>query len=303
MEIGIYKCPDCGSRKFIYFERNGDTVCPDCGLVLAEKKIIDSKRGLKPGVYKDSYGPGQAPWSHRQESGSIFGFSRWFRDINLNYLSPKDKAKFERLRRLHTSRGKQDINAALAVFRNIINEINAPQSVKLEASRIFLECLRMKLIAGRSYEEVIVAAILIAYAKNNYPKSITELAKMVSTPKEKIFKCYQLLVRELKIQVNINMKPEDFVSQFCSEVHANMVIEQRARKILKEFQKKVNTSGKDPKGITVAAIYLASKKEHKNNPRKYRKITQKELASAGSVTEVTLRSRCREMEETVSIPK
>ena len=297
MEIGIYKCPECSCKEFIYFEKNGDTVCPNCGLVLAEKNIVDSKRGLKSGAYKDSYGPGQAPWSHRQQSGSIFGFSRGFRDISLNYLPPKDKAKFERLRRLHTSRGKRNIDLALAVFRNIINEINTPQNVKLEASRIFLESLRRKLITGRSYEEIIGTAILIAYAKNNYPKSITELAKMVSVSKEKIFKCYQLLVRELKIQVNISLKPEDFVPQFCGEVHADMIIEQRARTILEEFQEEVNTSGKDPKGIAIAAIYLASEKEHRDNPQKYRKITQKELASVGGVTEVTLRNRCKEMKK------
>ena len=240
MEIGIFKCPECGSKEFLYSERTGETVCPSCGLVLAEKNIVDPKKGSKPGVYKDSYGPGQAPWSHSQESGSIFGFSRGFRDINLNYLSPKDKAKFERLRRLHTSRGKDSIDPALTVFKNIINKVNTPWSVKVEALRIFLGALRGNLIAGRSYEAIIGTAIFIAYAKNNYPKSITEVAKRVSVPKEKIFRCYQLLVRKLKIQVKINLRPEDFVPQFCSEVHADMVIEQRARKILKDFQESYN---------------------------------------------------------------
>jgi len=303
VEIGIYKCPECGSQEFIYVERNGDTICPNCGLVLAEKNIVDLKRGLKPEAYKYFYGPSQAPWSRRRESGSMFGFSRGFRDINLNFISSRDRTKFERLRKSHRLRDKKSIDAALEIFRNIINKINTPQSVKLEATKIFLECLRRKLTVSRGYEAIIGAVILIAYAKNNYPKSITELAKRVSIPKEKIFRYYQLLIRELKIQVNINLKPEDFISQLCSEVHTGMaivVIEQKARKIIKEFQEKVNTSGKNPKGIAVAAIYMASKREHRNNPQKYRRITQEELASVGDVTTVTLRTRCKEIKTALS---
>ena len=297
----LYKCPECGSGQIIHLYIEGDSVCSSCGLVLLEKQVVDSSKGLKIEAYKDSYGPGQKPWSRKQESGSIFGFSKGFRGINKNFLLPKDKVKFERLKKLHTLQGGRSIDTGLAIFRNITNEIKTPQSVKTKAATIFLESLRRKLTLGRSYESIIGAAIFIAYAINKYPKSITKLAKKISVPKEKIFKCYQLLVRELEIKVSINLRPQNFVSQFCSEVRADIVIEQRAREIIKGFQEKVNTSGKDPKGIAIGAIYLASKIEHRNNPQKHKKITQKELSSIGDVTEVTLRNRYKEIEIELSL--
>ena len=301
VEIEIYKCSECGCQELLYFEEKGDTVCSNCGLVLAEKREVNPSEGLKPGAFQEFYGPGQKLWSHSQKKGSIFGFSKGFRDIKRKYLAPEIKTKFGRLRKLHTSRGKKNIDIALATFRNMTSAINTPPSVREEAARIFLKSLRKKLTAGRSYEAIIGAAIFIAYAINRYTKSITKLSKEILTPQREIFKCYQLLVRELEIKVNINLRAEDFVSQFCSELHTGIEIEQKARKMIKEFQEKVNTSGKDPKGIAVGAIYLASERKHRSNPKKYRKITQKELSSTGSVTEVTLRIRYREIEKTVSI--
>lgn len=287
----VEKCPECKSDHIIYLNEKGESVCCSCGLVIEEKRPLNSEKGLKIGSFQAFYGPGQAPWSHRQESGSTFGFSKGFRDINLNYLPPKDKAKFKRLRKLHTSRGKKSIDPALAIFRNMTGEIKTPNSVKEQASIIFLATLRKGLIRGRSYEAIIAAAVLISYRIMNIPKSIEKISKQTLVPKEKIFRCYDLLQRELNIKVKINFDPEYFLPSFCSDLKAKMIVQKKARAIIKRFKEKENISGKDPKGITAAAIYIASKD--------CQKMTQKEISLVTGITEVTLRKRYKELENTI----
>jgi len=57
---------------------------------------------------------------------------------------------------------------------------------------------------------------------------------------------------------------------------------------LQLFTSKFSTSGKDPKGLCAGALYLVCKKMEK-------RISQKEIANIVGVTEVTLRSRYKDL--------
>jgi len=57
---------------------------------------------------------------------------------------------------------------------------------------------------------------------------------------------------------------------------------------------KFSTSGKDPKGLCAGALYLVCKIRNK-------KISQKEIANLVGVTEVTLRSRYKELTKKLNI--
>ena len=237
--------------------------------------------------------------SHSLENGS--GFSLYpigFRDINLNYLPPEDKAKFKRMKKLHLNLpGKNNTDRAKIIFKNIINEIKPPPNIKTKAATIFLKSLKKKLAHVHGYEAIIGAAIFIACGINKHTESITEISEKISISKNKIFRCYQLLIKELDIKVNIDFKPEEFVPRICSRVKAHMKIEGKAIEIIKKFKDKKNISGKDPKGIAAGAIYFVSEREHRNNPQEYKKITQKELSSAGGVATLTVRNRYKEIEQ------
>jgi len=291
----LYKCPECGSDKIIYLHREGDSVCSYCGLVIDEKKVVDSRKGLKTGAYRDSYGPTQAPWVPKKDRGSIIVVKKDTADRNITAKKRHQIFRWQKLQRLYGK--KKSLVVGLALFRKITKQLSTPENIKLDAIKIFINASEKKLIIGRTYEGIIGSSILIAYRINNHLKSITELSKEISTSRKKILKCYEILIRELKIKVSINFRPEEYVSRFCSEVSADMEIEKKAIEIIKKFRNKVNTLGKDPKGIAVAAIYFVSEMEYEKNPEKYEKITQKELASTGSVTEVTLRNRCKEIKK------
>ena len=65
-------------------------------------------------------------------------------------------------------------------------------------------------------------------------------------------------------------------------------------KILNTFTSKFSTSGKDPKGLCAGALYLNCKIRAK-------RVSQKDIAMLVGVTEVTLRSRYKELVNKLNI--
>ena len=71
-------------------------------------------------------------------------------------------------------------------------------------------------------------------------------------------------------------------------------IEKNVIRILRGFIDKNAICGKDPKGLCAGAIYLVSKIKNK-------RVSQKEISTVVGVTEVTLRSRYKELMKNISI--
>ena len=65
-------------------------------------------------------------------------------------------------------------------------------------------------------------------------------------------------------------------------------------KMLHNFIVRTSISGKDPKGLCAGAIYLVAKLRNV-------KVSQKDISRVISVTEVTLRSRYKELLANISI--
>jgi transcription initiation factor TFIIB len=290
-------CPECNGRDIIDDKERGERICRGCGLVIEERKKVDLKIGARSEVYTDSY--------HSPGLLGIHGSKISIRKNDQRGFTPKQLSNANSLRKTekYFSIKNKNLVVGLIILENITKSIKTPENIKVDVIRYFKQALDKKLTAGRSYEEIIAGSIFIAHKKNKNPKSIKELAEQTSVPAKKIYKCCRLLIKELELKINIIFKPEDFISQICGEVGADITIERKTLEIIREFKKRKNILGKNPLGITTAAIYLVSEKYLQMYPEKYKKITQNELSLAGSITDVILRRRYKEMMETLPIKK
>jgi len=80
----------------------------------------------------------------------------------------------------------------------------------------------------------------------------------------------------------------------ASKLKLGPEIERETLKIINEAKSRKTTSGKDPMGLVAAAMYMATLKLGINS------VTQKQIAEAANVTEVTVRNRFKGLKETVS---
>ena len=88
--------------------------------------------------------------------------------------------------------------------------------------------------------------------------------------------------------------PEDYIPRFASMLGLSDKVQARATRLLKQAMKNEATAGKGPTGVAAAALYIAAVLEGE-------KRTQREIADAIGVTEVTIRNRFKELVEKLGI--
>jgi len=111
--------------------------------------------------------------------------------------------------------------------------------------------------------------------------------------KKDIIKTCKLLANRLGMRL-APVSPLEYVGRFCAKLKLKKHVEERAREIIKEALERDITSGRGPTGIAASAIYIAA---ILCGERK----TQKDVAEATGVTEVTLRARYKEIARKLGI--
>jgi len=158
-----------------------------------------------------------------------------------------------------------------------------PGSVKERAAIFYRKALDKGLVRGRSIAAIVTATLYIACRVTGSPKTLREIANVSLVDKKDVARCYRLLLRELDLKMPI-ASPLIYLSKIAEKTSISGQTQGIAVKILHEAKEKRITAGKDLSGLAAAALYIACVK---NNEKK----TQKEIAEAADVTEVTVRNR------------
>ncbi len=175
----------------------------------------------------------------------------------------------------------------MAELERISEKLHVPSSVQQRAAVIYRKALDADLVRGRSIAAVVGGSLYVACRLAQLPKSLDEVALASSRSKREIARSYRLILRRLSIRTPLH-DPLDYISKIAEEVGLSGKVQGKAIRLLRKAHLKGLTSGKHPIGIAAALLYIVSKLE--NEP-----ATQKEIASAGGITEVTLRNRKREL--------
>jgi len=84
--------------------------------------------------------------------------------------------------------------------------------------------------------------------------------------------------------------PIQCIARISSKLKIPEKTKRYAAKILKEAQERKESSGKDPMGLAASALYLSCVKNGIST-------TQRKVAQAAGITEVTVRNRCKGLKQ------
>jgi transcription initiation factor TFIIB len=153
--------------------------------------------------------------------------------------------------------------------------------------------LKEDLVRGRSIAAITAASVYAACRLTQTPRGLREIAGVSKVRKSDIARCYRLLVKLLDLKMPIP-DPVACIPKIASKVGIDSNVQQRAIEILEMAKKKKIATGKAPAGLAAAALYIACV-EHGIHR------TQKEIADAANVTEVTLRNRYKGLKEALGL--
>lgn len=200
--------------------------------------------------------------------------------------------KWQQRVRIQTSYERNIIQAMNELSR-ISSQLGIPKACIDEAMGIYEQVLTKGLVRGRSVEAIVAACLHMACRKLGMPRSLDEISQYTRASRKEVARCFRLIARELGIKLPLS-DPKLYVPRIVEQLKLSGEVLKEALNILDQAKKKGLTAGKDPAGLAAAAVYIASLL--KGEVR-----TQKEVAMAAQVTEVTVRNRYKELARELNI--
>jgi transcription initiation factor TFIIB len=292
----VDKCPECASKNLIHDYDTGETICGDCGLVLYEQ-MLDKGPEWRAFTQQEKTARSRVggPASYAiHDKGLSTAISQVDRDAFGRKLPLATRLQMWRLRkwqirsRVHSSIDR-NLAQAMSELDRLSDKVYISPQIQEKAALIYRKALDKGLVRGRTIAGIAAAALYAACRGSGTPRTLREIAEASLVDKKDVARCYRLLLQELDVQVSI-ADPLTYISKIAEKNEISGKTQGKAIAILREARRKRVSAGKDPMGLAAAALYIACLQ---HNERK----TQKDIAEASGVTEVTVRNRYKALKK------
>ncbi|MFX0003859.1 MAG: transcription initiation factor IIB family protein [Candidatus Hodarchaeota archaeon] len=285
----------CCDNPFIE-SRDGNKVCLNCGIIFERTYVgnerraytieeIQSRRRTEP-RWRD-FGPRtMLPTTKTDSKGKSIG--------------AKEQALFSRLSKIQNSlisSIERNFWEAKPKLKMLTSKLNVPEYIAETAWKIYSLVAKKKLTMGRSINGFISGSLYAAIRVHDFPRLLDEICEASLTPRRTVHRSLAMIIREVLPELNLRYQPitaESLVFRFGNELDLPISIQKNAINMLRDASKNgLKRTGKDPKGLAAACIYIAAKN---GCIRK----TQSRVADIAKITEVTLRSRAKQIKSKLS---
>jgi len=283
-------CPRCNNKEIITDSNTAEMFCAKCGFVITER--VDNQGPER------TFSDNNANKSRTGDKTSLTrhdrGLSSIINPINKdsagNPLSASMKSSIKRLR-IWDNRSNvnssvdRNLQKALSELLKMKEKLSLSDAIAEKAAYIYRKALEKKLIRGRSISALIAAALYAACRESGTPRTIKEVSSEINIRRRDVAVSYRMLLRELDMKMPV-VDSVQCIARIASRAGMSEKTKRHAIKILKKAEESQSLAGKDPMGLAASSLYLASLKTGE-------KISQKQVALASGVTEVTIRNRCK----------
>jgi transcription initiation factor TFIIB len=300
LQRALNKCPRCGKGPMVLDSESGELVCSNCGYVVKEK-IEDSGpewRSSSKDEGKDESRAG-LPTSiaaHDMGLSTIIGTRNadsTGRPISGSMRSTVDRLRtWDRRSQVHES-SDRNMSRAFVQLRTFSDKLSLSDEIVERAAYIYRKALERGLIRGRSITEMIAASLYAACRDSEVPRTLKDVAAVANIGKKDLARSYRLLIREMDIKMPVP-DPAKSVAKIASKVEAGERTRRRALEIIAKARQNGVAAGKDPVGLAASALYVASTLSGEDK-------TQRDIAQAAGVTEVTIRNRYKNLRAALQI--
>ncbi len=290
ISLSVERCPECSSSLLLRDTKNAEVVCGNCGFVVTTRLTDRGPewRAFTPEEHKQKVRVG-SPQTFMLHDKGLSTKIDW-RDISS--FAPEKRAQLHRIRQWQqrsrfSSSTEKNLVLALSEISRISDTLSLPKNIVESSAITYRKAVNEGLIRGRSIRGMATAAMYLACRQNKLIRTIGELSRASGINRKKIASNYRFLVRKLKMFVP-PVRPNQQITKLSNQIGLDGLTEGIAHKILVGAKKQKLTSGRSAKSIAAAACYIASV-----ITGNYK--TQREVAEAADLTEVTIRNRYKEM--------
>ena len=283
-------CLRCGKNSLLTDEVTGEQFCSKCGYVVSEKSNESGPewRSFQKDGGADPTRTGAPSSLTMHDMGLSTVINPINKDASGKPLSTSMKSTIERLR-TWDSRSQvhepvdRNLRQALSELNKLKDKVSISANVLEKAAYIYRKALEKKLIRGRSISAMIAASLYAACRDTETPRTLKDVADAANVKRKDIARCYRLLHHELDLKMPV-VDSIQCIARISSKLAITEKTKRYAIKVLQEAQDRKESAGKDPMGLAASALYLSCVKNGVS-------VTQRDIAEAAGVTEVTIRNR------------
>ncbi|MDH3312075.1 MAG: transcription initiation factor IIB [Nitrosopumilus sp.] len=283
----------CDQSAIITDFETGEIFCSHCGFVLSER-IEDSGPEWRS-FYDDKTnsgrtGSGTSLAKHDQGLSTIINSIN--KDASGKPLSSTMKKALKQLRMLDRRSQiyapiDKNFIQAFSELNRLKDKLALSNTITEKTAYIYRKAVERELVRGRTISAMIAAALYAACRDTETPRTLKDVAEASNIKRKDIARCYRLIYRELDLKMPV-VNSIQCIARISSRLEITEKIKRYAIKVLKLSQEHKESAGKDPMGLAGAALYLSCIKNKEDK-------TQREIAEAANVTEVTIRNRAKSL--------
>jgi transcription initiation factor TFIIB len=283
----------CNGGRLITDIDSGEIVCSSCGLVSNEKPV-DSRAEWRNFDFEnnDRIRTGSPSSLAMHDMGLATVIGKTNRDSSGRHLPASTQATIQRLRtwdfrtQAHSSADRSLIEAFSELGR-LKDKIGLSGAIIEKTAYIYRKAQEKNLVRGRSRSSIMAASIYIACRDLEASRTLRDVAQATGVKRKDVSRCYRLLVSELDIKVPF-IDPMKCIVKVANKVRLSEKSKRMAINTMAALTKKEISAGKLPMGLAATVLYVSCIRNGES-------VTQRDIAEASGVTEVTIRNRLKDL--------
>jgi len=272
-------CPDCKQNPPDLVEDSADTICGNCGRVLAERLVsyesewrtfnTDEKGGDDP----NRVGEAENDLLYGNSGTTIGGGG-----ANLS----KETRKLKKAQAMQNEdKNNRALQNAYAILDGWADGEHFPLTVKQAAKSFYKQVYDASAFRGKNTNALLAGCLFIACRSNRLARSFAEIVNLTKIPKKEIGRTYKQLEKFFNLKSDERIKqledeggivnhdayaykstqssnPADMIPRFCGMLGLPFRVQVVALELAKESSHIALLAGRSPLSVASACIYFAS---------------------------------------------
>ena len=286
-------CSVCKNGRPIADPESGELICSDCGLVFSEKAPENRAEWRNFGSEKNDRARTGSPVSlaqHDMGLNTVIGNNN--KDSRGQNIDASMHSTMKRLRtydfrsQAHTSTDRNLMRAFGELGRQR-DKLGMSDAMIDKTAYIYRKALGKGLVRGRSTSAILAAAIYIACREMGAVRSLKDVGEITDVKRKVVSRSYRILIQQLEMIIPV-IDPTKCIAMIANKARLSEKSKRMAIDSMKDLTNTDASAGKRPMGLAATILYLSCLRNDEA-------VTQKDIAEAAGVTEVTIRNRIKDL--------
>ena len=282
------KCSVCGRMQTAITDpESGEMICSNCGMVITEK-------------FEDLDRTGAPTSLSRHDKGLATVIGKSTRDATGKTLDSNTRSDFNRLKTWDTriqmdSSTDQNLSKAFSELDTLKDKLGLSNTIVERTAYIYRKIAGRGLTRGRTIIGMLTAALYLACRETGTPRTLSDISRSSNIKRKDLTKSYRTILVELGIKAPV-FDPMRCIVKVANTAKIGERTKRHAFRMMNELlRRKTLSGGKNQMGLAASLLYVACKETGEVK-------TQKHMAIAAGVTEVTIRNRVKDLEKNLNLP-